>query len=106
TELEADLHRLALLRTYMERTASSSTPGGDSILVVSETRKAGSRRESLAIDDVRGHGRIVFAADCVLLLEIDEDGEGRTADTEPVILTVAKCRDGRKGPLRLLFDHQ
>lgn len=105
-ELEADLHRLALLRSYLERTASTTTPGGDSILVVSETRKASARRDELKPDDVRGHGRIVFTADAVLMLESDTDDAARTADTEPIVLTVAKCRDGRKGSLSMLFDHQ
>jgi hypothetical protein len=106
TELEADVDRLELLREYRECTVSANSPEGDSMLVISQTRKADSRRQSLTLEDVKGNAQIGFDGYCVLLLEPDQDGVGRTADTEPLVLTVAKVRDGRKGPLRLLFDHQ
>jgi hypothetical protein len=106
TELEADEARMRMLVELQASTRRPGVPGGDPVLAVSEVRKPDSQRKRLALADVRGHARLVYDAHCVLLLEPQADGAGLLKEVVPVVLNVAKVRDGgRRGDIHLDFHH-
>src|SRR5262249_50609827 len=89
TAIEADAQRIALLQNIQPPTCSPQCPGGDHFLILSEVRKGESGRPRLALDDLLGSTRIAYSADCVLLLEADGDATASSADTAPLLLTIA-----------------
>lgn len=106
SSLAADAKRIELLQLalQMRRTHQSVSP--DSFLVMSEVRKGESGRPRLALDDLMGSARISYSADCILLLEPDGEAVESAADTTPLLLTIAKGRDGmRRGTIRLTFEY-
>lgn len=106
TAIEADAQRIAHLQTIQKATCTHQCPGGDSLLVISEVRKGEAGRSRLAMDDLLGSARIAYSADCVLLLEEDGEATDSAADTTPLLLKVAKGRDGmRRGKLSLVFEY-
>jgi hypothetical protein len=104
--LEADARRIELLQSYQEWSRSPRSPVGDSFLVISEVRKGETGRSRLAMEDLLGSARIAYSADCILLLESDNEVSNPTSDTVPFTLTVAKGRDGMsRGRIALTFDY-
>jgi replicative DNA helicase len=106
TAIEADAQRIAHLQNVQRVTRTPQCPSGDSLLVISEVRKGESGRQRLALDDLLGSARIAYSADCVLLLEADGEATDSAADAAPLLLTVAKGRDGmRRGKLPFSFEY-
>jgi replicative DNA helicase len=104
--IEADNQRIELLQAIQSVSRTFQCPGGDSFLVVSEVRKGESGRPRLALDDLLGSARITYSADCVLLLETDGESTSSAPGTTPLLLTVAKGRDGMtRGRVRLTFEY-
>jgi hypothetical protein len=106
TENQADEARVKILTEVQQWSRVPDYLDGDAILAVSEVRKSDVGRKRLAISDIRGSARIAYEAHAVLLLEQEEKARGGDGDVVPVVLNVAKARDGgRRGDIALDFHH-
>lgn len=104
--IEADYQRIEVIQSIQSVSRTSQCPGGDSFLILSEVRKGESGRTQLALDDLLGSARITYSADCVLLLEQDREDSNSAPDIAPLLLTVAKGRDGMtRGKIHLTFEY-
>ena len=93
---DLDRYRFRLLQQIQAAICTDGDPSGSPMLVVSEVRKGDSGRKSIGIDDLMGSARLSYGPDTVLLLQRPSDSVDNSGDTVPLILKVAKCRDGGK----------
>jgi DnaB-like helicase C terminal domain len=91
TGLQADDFRLRFLRDLHDKTRKAGLLK-TAVLGLSNVTK-GEHRKRLAIEHIPGSAEIVFAANCVLLLEQDKEKKPEPGIT-PTLLNVAKVRDG------------
>jgi KaiC/GvpD/RAD55 family RecA-like ATPase len=86
------------------RLADVERINADAVLVVAEIRKADRTRTELILDDLRGSSSLGYSPDNVLMLW--NTGNQHDAETVPVMLRIAKGRDGViRRDIPLLFDH-
>jgi hypothetical protein len=102
-ELAADLDRLQVLQQYQRMTTSAANPDGDAILVISEVRKSEAGKRELGLEDIRGHTRIGYTADTVMVLET-ADGQSPPGVAR-LNLRVVKSRDAEQVRVPLLFHY-
>jgi replicative DNA helicase len=104
--LEKDHRRLELLTAALDNSKSAGSPNSDSFLVISEVRKDKSSA-GLTVDDLLGSSRLSYSPDTILLLEQDDHTARTTKGRVPMVINVAKGRDGtRRGRIPLLFDYE
>lgn len=94
--LEADQHRVGMLRDLTRLTTTTNQPRGAPVLVLSEVRKTESGRTELSLSDLLGSCRLGYGADAILLLEKNSDAT-TTAGVAPIRLRVDKARHGESG---------
>lgn len=102
-EREADHYRTRLLEVFQLHWRSTAQPAGPALLVISELRKDAGPT-GLVVADLLGSADIGYSAESILLLEPARTA-GASGDIAPVVLRVAKGRDGaRRTEINLLFD--
>jgi hypothetical protein len=89
---QADHFRLDVVDQFRRSSVSPSCPDGHCVLILSEIRKDAPRE--LDINDLKGNGRMTSDADTVLLLYKASDRLNADANTVPMMIRVAKGRDG------------
>lgn len=102
--LDRDHQQLELIRSVQRLTMTDLQPHGAPILVISELRKTDSHNPQPRIEDLLGSARIGYAADAILLMQADSTATSRPG-MEPIIVDVAKGRDGVKVGTHPLWFH-
>jgi hypothetical protein len=104
SKTDPDPYRLDVFDRLRQESRRAFAHDGFVILATSELRK--DTDKELTIDDVKGDGRIGSDADNVLLIWPMKNIDNLSDEPVPVNLRIAKTRDGgRRGDVRLLFDH-
>jgi hypothetical protein len=106
TPVEEDQRRVELLQQATGLPRAMGALADDTYLVVCEVRKPQGDRTGLSLDDLLGSSRLKYAADAVLLLERDGEARARAGHTAPLVLHVAKGRDGTtRQRLKVRFEY-
>ena len=128
-ELEAAKYRIRALQDVVRATRTDANPEGDAVLAISEARKPADAKTAWGnqLADLMGSSRVAYAADAVLLYRrMDAKDVGRyygivgedqgdaarrrleqleSDGVAPVVLTLAKARDGMtRGEFGLEFE--
>ena len=114
-DIEADRHRINLLKEVIERSRTEANPQGDAILAISEARKPADEKQGWgrSLSELMGTSRLGYAPTLVMLYQVMNDAEvmaqyqcstkaeaqqhRRLLESDgisPVLLTIVKGRDG------------
>jgi len=105
-DLERDVLRLDLLTRVLSATACDLHPGGMPILAISKIPK-GRGPTNLEPDDLHGDSDLASRASSVVFLEPDPSRKTAPPGVAPLIVNVAKGRDGvTRGPLPVDFRYR
>ena len=128
-KLDQDKYRVRFAQEILAATQTPENPEGDTLVVISESRKPANKKESWGSElaDILGSGRLPYAVDAALVYRsmttedmkryygiaaghgVEERVEQRRQRLEqegvsPVVLSIAKGRDGmRRGEYPLAF---
>jgi replicative DNA helicase len=127
-ELEADRHRIQILKDVIAKTRTNENPNGDTVLAISEARKPASSKDSWGtqMSELMGSARLAYAPDAVFLYRPATEKDVtdglfnpgsqapgtflRSAQAHgmcPVVITLAKGRDGmRRGDTAMVFEFE
>jgi hypothetical protein len=103
---EDDEVKLETLLRFQASTRTPTVTTGDPVVVLSEVRKGDGSRSRLTTNDLLGSSRLAYGAEAILLLEPEGASACSESDVAPVVLRVAKVRDGgQRGDIPLCFHH-